>query len=116
MGQIITESEQLLLLKQEMENHKQIAEEQINRLQEQVSGLDVRVKEMEMSKQKTEYQYEQIMQSLKTLNEKTIPNLTAQIQDLKDKPVKRYDQAISGVIGAIFGSIGTSIVNLLIKK
>ena len=103
------------LLEQDFENHKKQSADEIHHLQKQIEELDKRVKDMEMSKQKTEYQYEQIMESLKTLNEKTIPNLTAEVQELKNKPIKRYDQAITGILGAIFGSVGTFIASLFIK-
>ena len=55
------------------------------------------------------------MQTLKTLNEKTIPNLTAQIEELKNKPAKRYDQAVTGILGALFGAAGTMIANMFFK-
>lgn len=112
----LNENQEIMLLKQDVANFKQQNLETIHKLQKDLAQLDVRVKEMEMSKQKTEYQYEQIMQSLKTLNEQTIPNLTSQIQELKNKPVKRYDQAITSLIAAIFGAVGAFIVNMFIKK
>lgn len=112
----MNESEQILLLKQDLENHKQQSDENIHLLKKQIRDLDLRVKEMEMSKQKTEYQYEQIMRSLEKLNDETIPNLTAQIEELKNKPIKRYDQTISGIIGAICGVIGTALANLVINN
>lgn len=112
----MTAEERLLLLQESFKNHKEHCEEQVELLRKDIYNIDKRVKDMEMSKQKTEYQYEQIMQTLNTLNEKTIPNLISQIEELKNKPVKRYDQAISGIIGAIFGAIGTFIVNLLLNK
>jgi CII-binding regulator of phage lambda lysogenization HflD len=112
----LNEDQEIMLLKQDVANFKQQNLETIHKLQKDLAQLDIRVKEMEMSKQKTEYQYEQIMQSLKTLNEQTIPNLTSQIQELKNKPVKRYDQAITSIIAAIFGAIGAAIVSIFIKK
>lgn len=110
------EDNRVLLLEQEFHNFKEQVESEIADLKKTNRYLDNRLKEMEMSKQKTEYQYEQIIETLKTLNEKTIPNLTAQIEELKNKPVKRYDQAVSGLLGAIFGSIGTFIASLFINK
>lgn len=97
-----TPEEQIMLLEQDFKNHK----EQYDAICNRIDDLDKRVKAIELSKQKTDYQYEQIMDSLKTLNEKTIPKLTAQIEELKNKPVKRYDQAVSSVLGAIFGAAG----------
>ena len=78
--------------------------------------FEKRLLALEISKEKTEYQYEQIMDTLKTLNDVTIPNLVSQIEELKNKPVKRYDQAISSILGAFFGSIGTLIATWLFKK
>lgn len=103
-----------LLLEQEFRTYKELSEKEMNELKSVVNELDKRIKDMELSKQKTEYQYEQIMESLKTLNEKTIPNLTAQIEELKNKPVKRYDQAVTGILGAIFGALGAFIANLFL--
>lgn len=110
------EDNKILLLEQEFKSYKEITNREIKELKEIISEQDKRIKDMEMSKQKTEYQYEQIMETLKILNEKTIPNLAAQIEELKNKPVKRYDQAISGIIGAIFGAVGTVIANIIINK
>ena len=101
----------ILLLEQKLNQTNLIVEELKVNLKEQ----DDRIKQIEMSKEKTEFQYEQIMQSLKTLNDKTIPNLTAQIEELKNKPVKRYDQVITAFLGAIVGAIGSFIASLFIK-
>lgn len=109
------EESKILLLEQGLKNYKEQTNNEISELKNEVNKLDTRIKEMEMSKQKTEYQYEQIMETLKTLNEKTIPNLTAQIEELKNKPAKRYDQAITGILGAIFGAVGAFIAGLFLK-
>ena len=101
----------ILLLEQKLDQINLIVEELKVTLKEQ----DDRIKQIEMSKEKTEFQYEQIMQSLKTLNDKTIPNLTAQIEELKNKPVKRYDQVITAFLGAIVGAVGSFIASLFIK-
>ena len=109
------EESKILLLEQGLKNYKEQTDNEISELKNEVNKLDTRIKEMEMSKQKTEYQYEQIMETLKILNEKTIPNLTAQIEELKNKPAKRYDQAITGILGAIFGAVGAFIAGLFLK-
>ena len=109
-------AEELHLLYQKVEDHIKSSEDDFKQVNAKILDLDNRLREIEMSKQKTEFQYEQIMESLRTLNDKTIPKLTAQIQELKDKPVKRYDQAVSGILGAIFGVVGTIIANTLFKK
>lgn len=110
------EDNRLPLLEQELHNYKEITNREIKEMKEKLDEYDTRLKEIEMSKQKTDYQYEQIMESLKTLNEKTIPNLISQIEELKNKPVKRYDQAITGILGAVFGALGSYIANLIFNK
>lgn len=93
----------LLVLEQEFHSFKEQTEHELIDLKKTIRYQDNRLKEMEMSKQKTEYQYDQIIQSLKTLNEKTIPNLTSQIEELKNKPAKRYDTFITALISGIAG-------------
>jgi CII-binding regulator of phage lambda lysogenization HflD len=110
------EDSKLLLLEQEFHNFKETIATQYKELKQSITTLDNRVKDIEISKEKTDYQYEQIMESLKTLNEKTIPNLTAQIEELKNKPAKRYEQVISGIIGAVTGVVGTLIANKFLGK
>lgn len=107
--------EDIALLRQDLKLHKESSDKVIQKLEEQINELDGRVKKMELSKEKIEYQYEQIMESLKTLNETTIPNLTAQIEELKNKPAKRYDQIVTAVLGALFGAAGAAAAGLFIK-
>ena len=109
----ITDSEKILLLEQDLKNHKQQSDDALYKFELQIKELDGRVKTIELSKQKTDYQYEQIMDSLKVLNDTTIPNLTIQIEELKNKPIKRYDQAIASLIGAVFGALGGVIINVV---
>lgn len=82
---------------------------------EDVKDLQNRVMKIEASSQKTDFQYDQIMESLKTLNEKTIPNLMQEINALKNKPIKRYDQIVTGLIGGIVGALGGYIASLFLK-
>ena len=49
------------------------------------------------------------------LVEQTIPNLSKEIQEIKEKPVKRYETVVVGILAAIAGGIGTAIVTLLLK-
>lgn len=105
-----------LLLKQQFESYKEITDRTINELKRNLEDYDKRLLTMEKSKEKTDFQYEQIMDTLKKLNEVTIPNLTAQIEELKNKPAKRYDQVVTGIIGAIVGAIGGAIANTFIKR
>ena len=107
---------ELLLLKQELQNHKEVSDEKLHNIEHTLNLLDERVKDMEMSKQKTEYQYEQIMDTLKKLNEQTIPNLTKQIQELKNKPAERYNLIVTSIISAIVGGIVTFFINNLLNR
>ena len=106
---------ELWLLKQHFEAYKKYTDKEIDELKRFTEDQEKRIRTMEMSKEKTDYQYEQIMETLKILNEKTIPNLTAQIEELKNKPVKRYETIVGSVLGAIFGAAGGAIVGALFK-
>ena len=55
------------------------------------------------------------MRTLNKLAEQTIPNLSKEIQEIKEKPVKRYETVVVGILAAIAGGIGTAIVTLLLK-
>lgn len=103
------------LLKQDMENHKAQSEKAIEALQNTIANLEQRMSALETTKEKTDFQYEQIMATLNKINDKTIPNLVSQLEELKNKPVKRYDQAITSVFGAIFGAIGGYLASLFLK-
>lgn len=107
--------ESIEVLKKEFEIYKTNTDTKIDDLKKEVATQDDRIRVIETSKEKTDYQYEQIMETLNKLNNVTIPGLTAQIEELKNKPVKRYDQVISGILGAITGAVGSYIVNLLFK-
>ena len=67
-----------------------------------------------MNNTKTDLQYEQIMRTLNKLVEQTIPQLSKEIQEIKDKPAKRWDTIVVGILGAIAGGIGTALIQLLI--
>ena len=110
------EDNKFLLLEQEFKTYKEITNREIAKLQQATEEQEKRILAIERSKEKTDFQYEQIIQMLNKLNNVTIPNLTAQIEELKNKPVKRYDQAISSIIGAIFGAVGGVIAALFIKQ
>lgn len=106
---------QLLLLEQELKNYKIATDKEINELKKTTEAQEKRIIQLELNNTKTDVQYEQIMNTLTKLNEKTIPDLIAQIEELKNKPAKRYDQAIGGILGAIFGAIGGAIAGLFLK-
>lgn len=75
-----------------------------------------RISQLEMNNTKTDLQYEQIMKTLTKLVEQTIPALSKEIQEIKEKPVKRWETVVVGIIGAIAGGIGTYLVNLMLMK
>lgn len=107
---------EFLLLRQEFKSYKENTDRLLNEILRKTDEQEKRIIQLEMNNTKTDLQYAQIMQSLKTLNETTIPNLTAQVEELKNKPVKRYESIIGSVLGAIFGAIGGAIVGLVLKQ
>lgn len=109
------EESKILLLEQELKNYKNNTEKEFNELKQLTSEQEKRIIQLELNNAKTDVQYEQIMNILNKLNEKTIPDLIAQIEELKNKPAKRYDQAIGGILGAIFGAIGGAIAGIFLK-
>lgn len=105
----------VLLLEQELHSYKEQYDKDIINVLNKLTDLEKRTLSMERSKEKTDFQYEQIMETLNKLNNVTIPNLTAQIEELKNKPAKRYDQAITSILGALFGAIGGYIASLFLR-
>lgn len=100
---------------EEAKHQIQINKQFIENLQGEVKDLQKRVTKIEMTKEKTDYQYEEIMKALDKLNNVTIPNLMNEIDELKNKPAKRYDQTITAIIGTIVGAVGGAIVSLILK-
>ena len=109
------EEPKLLLLEQEFKNYKVATDKEINELKKTTEAQEKRIVQLELNNAKTDVQFEQIMTTLTKLNEKTIPDLIAQVEELKNKPAKRYDQAIGGILGAVFGAIGGAIAGLFLK-
>ncbi len=109
------EDSKFLLLEQEFKNYKIATNKEIEELKRILETQEKRIIQIELNNAKTDIQYEQIMNILNKLNERTIPDLIAQIEELKNKPAKRYDQAIGGILGAIFGAIGGAIAGLFLK-
>ena len=109
------EDSKFLLLEQEFKNYKNATNKEIEELKRMSETQEKRIIQIELNNAKTDIQYEQIMNILNKLNEKTIPDLIAQIEELKNKPAKRYDQAIGGILGAIFGAIGGAVAGLFLK-
>lgn len=66
---------------------------------------ETRIIELEKRNDKTDFQYEQIMRTLDKLINTTIPELTKEIQTIKNKPVERYNSVVSGIISAIIAAI-----------
>ena len=107
------ETEKLLKLEQEFKDYKEVRDKEAAELKKQIEDHEKRLKEVETSKQKTDFQYEQIMEALQKINDKTIPNLIKEIEELKNKPVKRYDQLITIGISTVVGGILGFIINII---
>jgi len=106
---------ELLLLKQEFKSYKEHTDRHISDLTRKTEEQEKRIIQLEMNNTKTDLQYAQIMETLKKLNENTIPALTAQVEELKNKPAKRYESIVGSILGAICGAIGGAIVGIFIK-
>ena len=106
---------EVVLLRQEFKSYKEVTDKTISELSDIIRDHEKRIQQIERSKEKTDFQYEQIMKTLETLNKDTIPKLTKEIEELKNKPVKRYDQVITGLISAIVGGIVGFVVNKIFK-
>lgn len=109
------EDSKFLLLEQEFKNYKIATNKEIEEFKRISEAQEKRIIQIELNNAKTDIQYEQIMNILNKLNERTIPDLIAQIEELKNKPAKRYDQAIGGILGAVFGAIGGAVAGLFLK-
>ena len=101
----------VLLLEQDFHNYKELMGKELNLLNETTKEQEKRIIELERNNTKTDLQYEQIMKTLNKLNEVTIPSLTAQIEDLKNRPNKRYDQIITVIISTIIGGAIGFVIN-----
>lgn len=107
---------ELALLRNDFEHYKNGTDNKIKKLEETLDEQEKRIQSMERSKEKTDYQYEQIMDMLKTLNEITIPNLSKQIQEIKEKPTQRYNTVITSIISAVVGGIMGFVINKILGK
>jgi len=92
-----------------------VYKEKVDNLVVTTREQEKRIIQLEKNNTKTDYQYEEIMRTLNKLVETTIPNLSKEIQEIKEKPVKRYETVVVGILAAIAGGIGTAIVTLLLK-
>lgn len=82
-----------------------ILERDIDELKQEIKDLSKRVSKVEQSREKTEYQFSEIMKALDDLNKITIPKLTKDLEEIKNRPVKRYDTAITTIITAVISAI-----------
>lgn len=83
----------------------QILKESLSELKEAYKDLEKRVNKVETSREKTEFQYEEIIKSLDKLNEITIPKLTEELENIKNKPAKRWDSVINALISAVVAAL-----------
>lgn len=104
--------QELIKLKADCEVYKN----KIDVLEKVVTALQDKVIKLETKSEKTDFQYEQIMNTLTKLTDTTIPNLSKEIQSLKEKPAKRYDNMVSTVINTIIGAIVGFIAAKIFNK
>lgn len=88
-----------IVLKADCEVYKS----KVDKLEIAALKLQDRVGNLEAKSEKTDFQYEQIMKMLDKLTEQTIPELSREIQALKNKPVERYNTIVGAIISAIVG-------------
>lgn len=93
--------QEMIKLKADCEVYKS----KVDKLEAENYDLQERVGRLEAKGEKTDYQYEQIMKMLDKLNEQTIPELSKEIQALKQKPAERYNAVITSIISTIAGAI-----------
>lgn len=82
-----------------------IYKDKVDKLENVVDTQENRIVELEKRNDKTNFQYEQIMKTLNKLVEQTIPALSKEIQEIKEKPARRWETVIVGILGAIAGGI-----------
>ena len=93
-----------------------VYKEKVDTLLVETKEQEKRISQLEMNNTKTDLQYEQIMKTLNKLVEQTIPQLSKEIQEIKEKPVKRYETVVVGIIAAVAGGIGTFLLNMVLHK
>lgn len=90
-----------MLLKADCEVYKT----KIDKLEIAMGKIQDRVNNLEAKGEKTDFQYDQIMKMLDKLTEQTIPELSKEIQAIKNKPVERYNTVVTSIITACIGAI-----------
>lgn len=83
----------------------QVFKDKVLRLEKVTESQEARIVELEKRNDKTDFQYEQIMKTLDTLINITIPDLTKEIQTIKNKPAERYNTIVVCIITAVVSSI-----------
>lgn len=104
-------NEEILKLKTDCELYKS----KIDKLEHITEKQEERIQALEKNNAKTDFQFEQIMKILDKLNNVTIPQLTAEIQAIKDKPAERYNTIVVAVVTSVVGGIVGFIVSNLLK-
>ena len=79
--------------------------EQIEEVKKENKELSKRITKIEASREKTEFQYEEIMKALNKLNDVTIPNLMKEVESIKNKPAKRWETGINALISAVVAAL-----------
>ena len=82
-----------------------LIEEQLKELREQNRDYEKRLTAIETSREKTEYQYTQIMKAIDKLNDVTIPSLLRELEKIKNKPAKRWETGVNAIISGIVAVI-----------
>lgn len=93
------------------ENFKiELLAEQVKDLKEENKDFEKRLTELETKKEKTDFQYEQIMEEIKKLNEKTIPKVLEEIEKIKNKPAKKWETITNTLITTIVAAVVSFVV------
>lgn len=89
-----------------MENMElQYFQNQLKELKDENKELEKRIIKIETSREKTEFQYEEIMKALNKLTDETIPKLMDELDSIKNKPAKRWETVINALISAIVAGV-----------
>lgn len=90
----------------------QMLENTINEIKTDIKDLEKRIIGIEQSKERTDYQFDEIMKALNKLNDVTIPRMLSDIQDIKNRPAKKYD----AIMTTITSTIVAGIVGFVVSK
>ena len=101
---------------QKLKTDCEIYKIKIDKMEVAVAKIQDRVSNLEAKSEKTDFQYEQIMKMLDKLTEQTIPELSKEIQDLKNKPAERYNTIVGAIISALVGGIIGFVVSRIFSR